>query len=154
MCELHKLCGCAEPCFEPGENWGHYSNTMCEYLTEYEVEGKPNVGGCAKDKVEVDFYGGVDEWNKELNRRMREKGTDYYLHHGKGFIGNYMGYIGDPFSVWPIVYYFMKLFGYRATKSIKGTKKVDVMIQAAIENGSDPRSHHVKYIRENGTDKD
>ena len=27
-------CGKNEPCFEPGECWGHWSGTMCKFLRE------------------------------------------------------------------------------------------------------------------------
>jgi hypothetical protein len=53
---LTKLCGCKEPCFEVGEQWGHLEGVLCKHSSEKPLNGE-QVGTCGKTGEVVRYYG-------------------------------------------------------------------------------------------------
>ena len=78
--------------------------------------------------------------------------TEYYLHRNLSFAYNYWGHIGPAYKVSRFKWLVYKFLGYRATAVPAGTPEVEVLVQAAIEQGCHPTSYHVEQIRKNGND--
>ena len=52
-----RLCGCKEPCFEKGEQWGHLQGVMCKHQSEVDNDtGNGTVCYCLKFKERVEHY--------------------------------------------------------------------------------------------------
>ena len=47
-----KHCGCQEPCFERGPQWGHLEGVMCKHMTE-RVD---NTSCCGKNNEDTVVY--------------------------------------------------------------------------------------------------
>ena len=71
---------------------------------------------------------------------------DYYAHRSGGKVFDYFGGIGRPFRIGIVMYYFMKIFGWRVSKILSGAPVQVLMVNATIKNGAHPRSHAVKEI--------
>lgn len=52
-----RLCGCKEPCFEKGEQWGCLADVMCKHQSEVDNDtGNGTVGYCLKFKERIEHY--------------------------------------------------------------------------------------------------
>ncbi len=73
---------------------------------------------------------------------------EYYMHRSEGVVGDYFGYIGTPFRVHMLQYYFFTAMRYRTTRVPKGSTVCEVIEQAIDNHYMHPTSFSAEKLRD------
>ena len=65
-----KICGCNEKCFEVGHEWGHWSQIVCKYYEEIDVDGEC-VTICRLGGKKVEAYVSHDKYLELKSKQLR-----------------------------------------------------------------------------------